>query len=127
MQFDIINPSDPYTMTACDLEVAAVAVCVLGHGRYGLRGLAPDAGADVPVFLFPGTADEWFRATFGDDYDTVATRCLEDRTGALVAALESVTLGRAERSSMHNIGGLAQHLAGLVRTAPSAKAEASPR
>lgn len=127
MQFDIINPSDPYTMTACDLEVAAVAVCLLGGGKYALRGLEPDAGADVPLLMFPPVADQWFMKTFGDDFETVGMRCVEDRTCALVAALESVTLGRAERSSLNDIAARGKALAGLVRAASSAKAEASPR
>lgn len=126
MQFEIINPSDPYTMTACDLEVAAVAVCLLGSGRYGLRGLGADSQARVPVFLLGGS-DEWFMESFGDNYETVATRCLEDRSAALISAFESVTLGQSERSSINDIGGRARQLAQTLRAAASAKAEAAPR
>lgn len=127
MQFDIINPSDPYTMTACDLEVAAVAVCLLGNGRYGLHGLGPDSNARVPMFFGPGSADGWFQESFGDSYEAVATRCLEDRPGALIAAFESVTLGQAERSSMNDIGGRAAQLAQSLRAAATVKAEAAPK
>lgn len=33
-KYDLINPSDPYTFEADDLEIAAVAVVLLGDGQY---------------------------------------------------------------------------------------------
>ena len=116
MKFEIINPPNPYTMEADDLEVAAVAVCLLGDGRYGLdaQGIDADTGADVPIFLLGGH-DDWFTSRFGADYESTARRVLNHRNDALARALESVTLGRAERSSLNDIGGRAKTLARAVR------------
>ena len=114
MRFEIINPSDPYTMEADDLEVAAVAVCLLGNGKYGLSRIGGDRGTEVPPFLFGGH-DEWFTDKFGADFERTAERVLNQRGDALARAFESVTLERAERSSMNNIGGKAQELGRVVR------------
>lgn len=114
MRFDLVNPSDPYTLEADDLEVAAVACCLLGNGKYGLTGLGEDAGQDVPVFLLGGH-DEWFVKKFGMDYETTATHCLEHRNDDLARAFESVKLGRAERSSLNDIGGKARDIAQAIR------------
>ncbi len=114
MKFDIANPSDPYTMEADDLQVAAVACCLLGNGKYGLTGLGEDAGQDVPVFLIGGH-DEWFVSKFGMDYEATATHALNHRNDALARAFESVTLGREERSSMNDIGGKARGIAEALR------------
>ena len=114
MKFEIANPSDPYTMEADDLQVAAVACCLLGNGKYGLTGLDGDAGQDVPVFLFGGH-DEWFVSKFGMSYEDTATHALNHRNDALARAFESVTLGREERSSMNDIGGKARDIAQAIR------------
>jgi len=116
MRFNLVNPSDPYTLEADDLEVAAVAVCLLGCGKYPADALGDDADKsnNVPAFLFGGH-DEWFQARFGGTYEAVAERCLKERADAIARCFESVTLGRAERSSMNNIGALARKLAQAVR------------
>ena len=116
MRFDLVNPSDPYTFEADDHEIAAVAVCLLGNGKYMADALGDDADKDnhVPAFLFGGH-DEWFVSRFGASYESTAERVLKTRCDALARALESVTLGREERSSMNNIAGAAQRLAKAVR------------
>lgn len=121
MKFNIINPSDPYTMEADDLEVAAVAVCLLGNGKYPLDALGEDANKDnsVPAFLFGGH-DEWFQARFGGTYEEIAERAINQRSDALARALESVTLQAARRSSMNNIGGRALEFAQAVRAKAAA-------
>ncbi|PIM51887.1 hypothetical protein CS062_17325 [Roseateles chitinivorans] len=117
MRFEIVNPSDPYTMEAEDLEVAAVACGLIGQGRYGLKALSPDAGAqnDVPIFLLGGH-DEWFIGKFGMDWENTARHVLDHRRDALAAAAASVTLDRAERSSLNNIGAIAKQLAKALRS-----------
>lgn len=115
MKFNLINPSDPYTMEAVDLEVAAVAVGFLGAGQYALEGIGEDKGQDVPIFLFGGH-DEWFAGKFGMSFQDTAEHVVDHRAEALAAALDSVTLGRDERSSMNNIKGTAQALSNAVRT-----------
>ncbi len=114
MKFAIVNPSDPYTMEAEDLEIAAVAVSFLGAGKYALQGIGEDADIYVPIFLFGGH-DEWFAEKFGMDFDATSTHVLDHRAEALATALDSVTLGRAERSSLNNIKATAQALSNAVR------------
>jgi hypothetical protein len=114
MKFEIINPSDPYTMEADDLEIAAVAVSILGNGKYPLKGLDDARGQDVPAFLFGGH-NEWFTEKFGGDYKQIAERAIETRADALARAFESVTLQSERRSSMNNIGARAAAYALDVR------------
>ena len=114
MKFEIVNPSDPYTIEAADMEVAAVAICFLGLGRYALKGIGEDAGQDVPIFLFGGH-DEWFVAKFGMNFEDTSNHVADHRAGELADAFDSVKLGRAERSSMNDIKAQAQALSGAVR------------
>lgn len=113
MKFEIINPSDYCTMYAPDLEVAAVAVSFLGHGKYALEGLDDAAGQGVPVFL-SGGHDEWFSSKFGTNFYDTVDRVLNQRNEDLANALESVAL-RYARSSMTDIAGRARSLAQAVR------------
>jgi len=117
MRFDLINPSDPYTLEADDFEIAAVAVCLLGNGKYPADALGDDANKsnNVPAFLFGGH-DEWFQARFGGTYEAVAERVLKERADALARCFESVKLGRERRTSMNDIGGKARELAKAVRS-----------
>ncbi len=116
MKFNLINPSDPYTFEAPDLEIAAVAVCLLGNGQYLADALGDDAdkGNNVPAFLFGGH-DEWFASRFGAGFEAVTDRCMEGHAEILAACLASVTLGRPERSSLNDIGGRAKYLAKAIR------------
>jgi len=114
MKFEIINPSDPYTMDAPDMEVAAVAVSFLGDGKYPLKGIGEDVGQDVPPFLFGGH-DEWFVAKFGMNFEDTAGHVMNHRNDELAQAFDSVTLQRDNRSSMNDIGGRAKALAQAVR------------
>ena len=118
MKFEIINPSDPYTMDADDLIVAAVAVCLLGNGKYGLDALGEDSNIsnNVPIFLLGGH-DEWFTSRFGMTYEAAAQQVVDQRTEALAKAFESVALTSGRRSSLNNIGAKAKELARVVRAA----------
>lgn len=92
MLFNIINPSDPYTMRAIDLEVAAVAVCVLGEGKYALEEISGDRSGQVPIFLLGGH-DEWFTRQFGRDFAASLNHVAGNRLEELVKALSSVHIG----------------------------------
>lgn len=138
MLFEIINPSDPYTMRAESFQEAAVAICLLGEGRYGLQEI--DGEHEVPIFLFGG-ANEWFTKTFGHDVEDCYKRADWSR---IADVLGSVTIGSEtdlkiyertmaaltdpdsrekfaeiwldeRRSSMNNIGRRAQALAKNLR------------
>jgi hypothetical protein len=90
--FEIGNPCDPYTVEAVDHEVAAVACCLLGDGRFSFNGI--NTNLEVPIFLFGGH-DEWFIRQFGADFAGVTKRVLDERKSDLVACLESVLIGDA--------------------------------
>lgn len=113
MRFEIINPHDPYTMDAPDMEIAAVAICLLGNGAYSLKGLDDAAGDNVPPFVIGGH-DEWFNEQFGADFNTVATRCVKGRATAMALTLLSVALGRPTRSSAVDLCAEAYAMAGQV-------------
>lgn len=115
MKFELINPSDPYTVEAADFMVGAVAACLLGDGKYGLRGLDEDAEARMPVFLLTNP-DEWFIDKFGMTYESAALHCIQTRTEELAQALESVTLTSDHRSSLNDIGRRAKAIAEAVRS-----------
>jgi hypothetical protein len=141
--YEIVNPSDAYTMEASDLAVAAVACLYLGNGQYGLRAVHPDDAPGVPVFMFGKTADveRWFaetcgctmaaafarRAAVADALDSVLAGSLRDRqTNADALALIDDEAKRQEwrekwldrrRSSLNNIGGRAMHYAKHLREA----------
>lgn len=90
--FTIGNPCDPYTVEAVDHEVAAVACCLLGDGRFTFDGI--NTHLKVPIFLLGGH-DEWFTRQFGADFTAVAKRVFDNRRSDLAACLESVLIGDA--------------------------------
>jgi hypothetical protein len=131
--FEIINPSDQYTLKHDDFAVCCAACLLLGHGKYALTQL--DAAADaapleLPLFLFDGDAAvPWFREKFGaglgefikanllriaDCLDTVViggpeTRAAYERGLELIDDPAKRQIWRDEwlderRSSMNNIG-----------------------
>jgi len=110
MRFDLINPSDPYTFEAADLEIAAVVTILLGSGTYIAKGIGDAQGQEVPPFLLGGH-DKWFRDKFGSDVSETLSRAVDTRTSDLVRSLRSVTLGSERRTSMNDIGGRALRLA----------------
>lgn len=135
MEYKLINPSDPYTFIADNLEVSAIVVLILGVA-YGAE--PKDGGEMVPVFIFGGAMD-WYKEKFGrtpteglkarkkdvaDALDSFMLGSFKDRR-RYEAALSAITAPdkRAEfisawqdgRSSMNNIGGLAHTLAKTLR------------
>lgn len=119
MKYEIINPSDPYTIEHDDFLPLAAAVLLLGQGQYGAQPIGHD-GERVPIFIFGGL-EKWWEAhspavEFGD--------YLEANKPAIAAAMESVTLTSGKRSSLNNIGGRAktwaQHLRAGEAEGPSA-------
>lgn len=94
MLFEIINPSDPYTIEAPDMKIAAAACVLLGNGQYAFRPLEGEGAVEVPLFLFGGH-DEWFKEQFGAGTDAVLTDIMENRRAALADCLDSTTYGSA--------------------------------
>jgi hypothetical protein len=92
MIYEIINPSDAYTIVADDLKVAAVACVLLGRGQYGLEPLEDD-GERVPFMLF-GSPDAWFQEHFGADLQATMDEVVENRAGELADCLDSCLIGK---------------------------------
>lgn len=88
MEYELINPSDPYTFVADDLEIAALVVFSLGTA-YGAE--PKDGGEKVPIFLFGGALD-WYVESFGRTPDDG----MKARKSALSSAFSSFMLGRFE-------------------------------
>ena len=109
MIYEIINPSDPYTIEHSDFLALAAACVLLGNRQYALNPVGHD-GEKVPLFIFGGF-DKWWaeRATLSfDDY-------LEANKLTIADALDSVKLQSGERSSMNDIGGRAKKWAEHLR------------
>lgn len=85
MEYELKNPSDPYTFLAEDLEVAALTVFSIST----LYGAEPkDGGESVPIFIFGG-AKEWYLEQFGRTPDDGRKAKREE----LAAALGSMMYG----------------------------------
>jgi hypothetical protein len=83
--YEIINPSDPYTIEAESFKTACVAVCLLGNGQWAVK--STDEKEEMPMFLFGGH-DEWFEMTFGEPFknalDSISPKELSDCLGSVV-------------------------------------------
>ena len=136
MIYEIINPSDPYTLEADEPSVACAA-CLLLSPAFGLR--SQDDSVNMPPARFAGY-QEWFEEHFHANVDKfIKSHLLE-----IVAVLDSVLIGEAQdridfyealkltddpakkqqwreqylarrRSSMNNIGGEAMRMADGIR------------
>lgn len=140
MIYEIINPSDPYTIKG-EFKIVCLATCLLGEGSYALESESGDE--HMPIFLFGG-AMEWLKEKFGADFDLPAE--IRDRSVEIADCLDTVLIGRFQdrktyedglrlitdeqnrtkwrdrwlderRSSMNNIGGRAYQLAARLREA----------
>lgn len=60
MQYELINPSDPYTFYAENKEVAALTVFCLST-MYGAQ--SQDGNESIPVFILGGSK-EWYEGEF---------------------------------------------------------------
>ena len=139
MEYELINPSDPYTFIAKSHEVAALVVLLLGEGAYGAKSQRRSKNGDeVPLFLFGGVT-EWYSKTFGrtfeeglktlefniaDALDTFMLGGFDDRR-RYESALKAITdddkreAFKAEWQSSHtstnDIGSRARELATAIR------------
>jgi len=106
VEFELVNPSDPYTFTSPSLMTAALACILLSDGKYSARQLNGDHV--VPPFFLGGT-DKWFMEKFGANFEESLSTFAGTVSGKLktAEALESMTLGRDEASSVNDIKGRA--------------------
>jgi hypothetical protein len=115
MKFEIVNPSDPYTMESESVAVAAVVCTLIGQGKYSLKEIGGTGENDVPFFMFGGLAD-WFIEKTGGDFGAFYAKCIADGGEELARAFDSVKLESPfERSSLNDIGARAKAYAEHVR------------
>ncbi len=88
MEYELINPSDPYTFIADDLETAALVVFAISPA-YGAK--TKDGELAVQCFIFGG-AEEWYTEQFGR---SIADG-FEAKKKQLAEALSSMMLGHFE-------------------------------
>lgn len=130
MEYELINPSDPYTFVAESYEAASLAVHLLGS-MYGAK--AKDESHTVPVAMF--LSNDWFAKEFGHSaeegflenrekiagaLESMMYGCFEDRK-RYEAALEAIDDPKKKEifiqkwqdgiSSLNNIGEYAHSLA----------------
>ena len=63
MEYELINPSDPYTFIAEDKETAALTIFLLGT-LYGAETENREEENSIPVFILGGS-EEWYIKEFG--------------------------------------------------------------
>lgn len=101
MIFEIINPSDKCTLEAFDHEVASIACCLIGGGKYALDGI--DTDLEVPLFIFGGH-DDWFSEKFKRTLEESIIHVKSTKIDALINCLNSVLIGGAESRASFNKG-----------------------
>ena len=88
--YEIVNPSDPYTIKGEPL-VVCVMVALLGDGKYGLRPCEEGVeDPELPFFAFGGDPRAWFKARFGVEE---LTEWVEEHLEECAECLESVLIG----------------------------------
>ncbi len=138
--YELINPSDTYTLKADDPQIAVLAAILLGSGRYGLTD--EESREIFPIFFIDANGlEEWVRVQYSCELGELIKAA--DKA-ALAACLESVAIcplkdrrlwdaaleamddaakraawlaawHDAQRSSMNDIGGRAQKYAAHFR------------
>jgi hypothetical protein len=93
--YELVNPSDTYTFEAESLEIAALAVVILGDGWYGATD---EAGKTVVPILALDPVERvktWWTQSFGDDFDDAIDAVRTDAAlrRDLTACLRSVLIG----------------------------------
>ncbi len=156
MLYEIVNPSDPYTIEAKTLDVAFVACVFLGSGRYAFAPLE-EGVKYIPMFMFGGS-EKWCREHFSESLESVVDRVTTDpaKRAELAECFESCLIGDlrdrteyhkwqsliddpakreklrterhdARRSSMNDIGGRAYEIAANLRAGAKNVLVAAPR
>jgi hypothetical protein len=121
MKWELVNPSDPYTVESDNFKCAAIAAILVGQGKYALDPIeGTNKEFSMPIFLFGGH-DEWFKEHFHESVEAALDDCMETKAGSLIAALRSISIADEKRSSMNNIGAYAQEIAANMEAKCSTK------
>lgn len=91
MIFEIINPSDKYTLKSDSFEVACLVTLALGTGKYGLSQI--DGEMEMPIFAFGGSEylETWWQEKFGHPFTQEQSPGQE-----AIECFESVLIGGAQ-------------------------------
>ncbi len=96
--YEIINPSDPYTIEG-HFETVCVAVLLLGHGAYGLQIVEGwpgwklgDRATEMPAMVF-GIDTDWVDNQFDTTLEEVLRRA--DRR-AMADCLDTILIGKLQ-------------------------------
>ena len=100
MLFEIINPSDKCTLVADSFELAALAVCFIGNGQYGLKGL--DCEHEVPPFIFCDV-DEWFLKNFNRDFKGSSDFAFNENAAEMIKIFDGVMIGGADQRELFEL------------------------
>lgn len=90
MLYNIVNPSDPYTIEASSLDVAAMTAILLGQGQYPFHAL--DGSENVPTFAFGG-GDKWCDEQFKESLMEMSNRVMDTKLSQVADCLDSVLYG----------------------------------
>jgi hypothetical protein len=102
--YEIINPSDPYTIEAPSLDVAFVACLFLGTGQYAFKPLDED-GEEIPLFIFGGM-EAWCAEHLEEGFEAVVTRVTTEpaKRKELADCFDSCLIGRREDRNAYRAG-----------------------
>lgn len=82
--YEIINPSDGYTIESNDEMTVCASVIILGRGQYGLTN---EDGEDVLPILIFGNPDEFFKSKFECTFMEAMKKCKPNIPGCLETVL----------------------------------------
>lgn len=91
MEYELINPSDPYTFLAEDFETATLTVLTLSP-QYGAE--PKDGGEDVPMFFLGGA--DYLTGWYQEHFHRSVEDGVEAKRGAIADALLTFMLGGFE-------------------------------
>ena len=105
MLYEIINPSDPYTIEAMSTEIAFMACVCLGSGQYAFDPLE-DGGVRIPLFFGPtNVIDDWCKANLGGrSFREVAHHVRSEKRVELADCLDSCLIGKAADRDTYRAG-----------------------
>jgi hypothetical protein len=95
--YEIMNPSDPYTMEVEDFKEAAVGLLMLSTA-FALEPVDSKEGPRMPMFLFGGM-DKWIEANVCRPDDL--QKWIQDHKAGIAKALESVLIGEKGQRELY--------------------------
>lgn len=94
--YEIVNPSDHYTLKAANYPAAWAAILLLGNGLYGLKQIDPPPQGAADVFRLSPFADEAELEAVSKEICGCSLSefiAIPDNMDHMAAALESVVIG----------------------------------